>query len=68
MRKTFKQVVSDIKTAERDVDTVLEAAHLSRNPVDGRARLAMILETITAITGMIAGAAVFIAFMLIMAR
>ena len=32
--RTFKEVVRDIKRSERDVDRVLRAAKLARNPID----------------------------------
>lgn len=45
MSKTFKQVLKQIKSAEQDVDKVLDVAKLARNPIDGYRKLEMILET-----------------------
>lgn len=51
MAKTFKQAVAGIENAERDVDKVLKAARLERNPADSNERLGMILGTVIAVAG-----------------
>lgn len=51
MAKTFKQAVTDIENAERDVDKVLKAARLNRNPAENNERLEMILGTVIAVAG-----------------
>lgn len=68
MSKTFKQAVSHIREAERDVDIILDAARLVRNPINSKDRLSMILETITTITVVVIGAVTTIAIFWLMTR
>ena len=68
MSKTFKQAVNHIKQAERDVDIILDAARLVRNPINSKERLSMILETVTTITVVVIGAVTTIAIFWLMTR
>lgn len=49
MSRSFKQVVKDIKAAEKCVDKVLEAARLTRNPVNAYEKWNIISDTIIAV-------------------
>lgn len=68
MSKTFKQAVNHIKEAERDVDIILDAARLVRNPINSKEKLTMILETVTTITVVVIGAVTTIAIFWLMTR
>lgn len=68
MSKTFKQAVDHIKEAERDVDIILDAARLVRNPINSKERLSMILETVTTISVVVIGAVTTIAIFWLMTR
>lgn len=63
---TFESKVKQIRNAEKDVDKVLKAARLERNPNDNK-RLEIILTYITTIIGMFLGFALIIGTFLIMA-
>jgi len=65
--RLFTNVVTSIANAEKDVDKVLKAAKLSRNPINSRHEMELILETIELVAGMFFGSATVIAIFMILA-
>ena len=63
----FKDRIKQIENVEKDVDQVLKAARLERNPEDHRRKLELIFTYVTGIIAMILGSAIIIIFMLILA-
>ena len=62
--RTFKEVVKSIKRSEKDVDKVLRAAKLTRNPIDNlyeHFRYESMLEAVVAISFMVIVAITIIA-------
>ena len=49
--RTFKEVVKSIKHSERDVDKVLRAARLTRNPIDSLYEHYRYESTLNAVVG-----------------
>lgn len=64
---TFEETVRSIKESERNVDKILRAARLERNPV-GIQRTELVTSAIIAITAIIAGTAILLIPLFLLAR